>query len=96
MKEVLQESIELVYKLIQELGAGDVHTVKDSELFIAETVVGGRAGLQDLNVSVLILDLPDLPQQDIQMLKEIMKAQNNVLVKLHPTDKLHNLELYKN
>lgn len=61
LQEVLQESIELVYKLIKKLGAGDVHAVEDGELFVAEIVVGGRAGLQDLSVCVLILDLPDLP-----------------------------------
>lgn len=78
MQEVLQESIELVCKLIEKLGAGDVHAVEDGELFVAERVVGGGAGLQDLSVCVLILDLPDLPQQGIQMLNENMKAQNIV------------------
>lgn len=74
MQEVLQESIVLVYKLIKKLGAGNVHAVEDGELFVAEIVVGGRAGLQDLGVCVLILDLPDLPQQGIQMLNGNMKA----------------------
>lgn len=63
MQEVLQESIKLVYKLVKKLGAGDVHTVEDGELLVAEIVVGGRAGLQDLSVCVLIHNFPDLSQQ---------------------------------
>lgn len=92
LQEVLQESVVLVYKFIEKLGAGDVHAVEDGELFVAEKVVGGRAGLQDLSVCVLILDLPDLPQQGIQMLNENMKAYNIVSLTLHTIYKLHNLE----
>lgn len=83
MQEVLQESTELVYKLIEKLGAGNVHAVEDGEFFVAEIVVGGRAGLQDLSVCVLIHHLPDLPQQGVQMLDENMKARNTVSVALH-------------
>ena len=68
LQEVLQESRELVYKLIKKLGAGDVHAVKDGELVIAEIMVGGGAGLHDLRLCVLIQHFPDLPQQGIQML----------------------------
>lgn len=79
LQEVLQEPIELVYELVEKLGAGDVHSVEDGELFVAEIVVGGRAGLQDLSVCVLIHHFPDLPQQGVQMLDENMKAHNVVL-----------------
>lgn len=47
-------------------------------------MVGGRAGLQDLSVCVFVLDLPDLPQQGIQMLNERTKARNIVSVTLNP------------
>ncbi len=83
LQEVLQQSIELVYELIEELRSGDVHAVEDGELFVAEIVVGGRAGLQDFSVCVLILNLPDLPQQGIQMLEVKVKAHIIVSLALH-------------
>lgn len=70
MQEVLQQSVEFVHQLVQQLGAGDVHAVKDGELLIAEVVIGGGADLQHLSVCVLIHNLPDLPQQSVQMLNE--------------------------
>lgn len=60
MQEVLHESVELVYRLVQKLRASNVHAVEDGELIVAMTVVGGGTGLQDLRVSVLVQDLPDL------------------------------------
>lgn len=76
LQKVIEESTELVHKLIKELGAGDVYAVEDGELIIAEIVVGGRAGLQDLSVCVLIYHLPNLPQQSIQMLYKNKKTQH--------------------
>lgn len=68
LQEVLQESVELVYQLIEKLRSSDVHAIEDGELIIAEIVVGGRTGLQNVNVCMLVHNLPDLPQQGIQML----------------------------
>lgn len=65
LQEVLKKSVELIYKLIEQLGAGDIHTVVDGKLLVAEIVVGGGAGFKDLSVCVLILDFPDLSQQGI-------------------------------
>lgn len=61
LQEVLQESVELVHKLVQKLRASDVHAVENGELIVAKTAVGDGAGLQDLAVCVLVLDFPHLP-----------------------------------
>lgn len=89
LQEVLEESIELVHELVEKLGAGNVHAVVDGELLVAEIVVGGRAGFQDLSVCVLILDLPNLPQQGIQMLNEEMENTQHCDT---ACDLLHDLE----
>lgn len=69
LKKIFQQLIELVHQFVQELAAGDVYPVENCELFIAEGVVGLRAGLQHISVSVLLHNLPDLSQQWFQMLK---------------------------
>lgn len=71
LQEVLQQSVELVYQFIKKLWASDVHTVEDGELVVVEIVVGGRTGLQNFNVCVLVNNLPDLTQQGVQMLNVI-------------------------
>lgn len=77
LQKILQQPGELVHQLVQELGAGYIYPVKDCELFVAESMVSLRAGLQDFCVCVLLHNFFYLTQQSIQMLDRRGKIKQN-------------------